>query len=92
MYVHEYIHDSSHHNGRPLAGNHVFNRLPPEAYQYPAGGAPVPPYYPDTKVVRNTIAIVYTQITLLDPEVEKLVAQLKEDGLINYTERNLEHL
>lgn len=43
--------------------------------------APVPPYYPDTREVRINIAALYTQITLLDLEVRKLLNQLEEDGL-----------
>ena len=47
--------------------------------------APVPPYYPDTPIVRRTIARYYDCITVMDKHVGKLLSQLKEDGLFEDT-------
>ena len=47
--------------------------------------APLPPYYPDTPVVRQTMARYYDLITLMDKEVGHLLQQLDEDGLANDT-------
>lgn len=47
--------------------------------------APVPPYYPDTPVVRKTIARYYDCVTALDQVVGKILAQLDEDGLAEDT-------
>jgi len=47
--------------------------------------APLPPYYPDTPVVRDTLARYYDLITLMDREVGHLLAQLEEDGLAEDT-------
>ena len=43
--------------------------------------APVPPYYPDTPVVRKTIARYYDCITAMDKNVGRILAELEEDGL-----------
>lgn len=48
-------------------------------------GVPVPPYYPNTQEVRNNLAALYTQITLLDVEVQKILDQLEQDGLTENT-------
>ena len=47
--------------------------------------APLPPYYPDTPVVRRNIAQLYTQITKMDKQVKDLLDQLEEDGLADDT-------
>jgi len=41
----------------------------------------VPPYYKDTPTVRAGIALLLSNIQLMDREVGKLIAQLKKDGL-----------
>ncbi len=45
----------------------------------------VPPYYPDTKAVRDDIARVYSNITVMDKEVGEILARLEEDGLKDST-------
>ncbi len=45
------------------------------------GKAPVPPYYPDTPVIRKTIARYYDCITAMDKDTGALLKQLKNDGL-----------
>jgi arylsulfatase A-like enzyme len=47
--------------------------------------APVPPYYPDTPVVRKTIARYYDCITAMDKNVGRILAELEEDGLAEDT-------
>ena len=46
---------------------------------------PVPPYFPDTKIVRQDIARHYSNIEIMDKKVGKLIAQLKADGLYDET-------
>ena len=47
--------------------------------------APIPPYYPDTPVVRKTVARYYDCVTVMDKEVGGILRQLKEDGLLEET-------
>jgi N-sulfoglucosamine sulfohydrolase len=47
--------------------------------------APVPPYYPDTPVVRKTIARYYDCITAMDKNVGRILAELEEAGLAGDT-------
>ncbi|WP_452224019.1 sulfatase family protein [Lacinutrix chionoecetis] len=46
---------------------------------------PLPPYYQDTKTARADVTRNYSNIELLDKQVGKLIAQLKEDGLYDNT-------
>ncbi|RLD74048.1 MAG: sulfatase, partial [Bacteroidetes bacterium] len=45
----------------------------------------VAPYYQDTEISRTDIARHYSNIELMDKEVAKIIAQLKEDGLYDNT-------
>jgi N-sulfoglucosamine sulfohydrolase len=47
--------------------------------------APVPPYYPDTPVVRRDIANYYDTVTAMDGQVAALLKQLDDDGLRDNT-------
>jgi N-sulfoglucosamine sulfohydrolase len=47
--------------------------------------APVPPYYPDTPVVRENIARYYDNITEMDKQAADLLRQLEQDGLARDT-------
>ena len=47
--------------------------------------APVPPYLPDTPVVRRDIARYYDLVTLMDKRVGHILAELEEDGLLEDT-------
>ena len=47
--------------------------------------APVPPYYPDTPIVRKTIARFYDCVTVMDMQVGQLLRQLHDDGLDDNT-------
>jgi len=41
----------------------------------------VPPYYPDTPVIRTNIAALYTQVNIMDKQFQGIINQLEEDGL-----------
>jgi len=45
----------------------------------------VPPYFPDTPLVRRDIARVHGNNTIMDREVGEIIAQLQEDGLMDHT-------
>ena len=45
----------------------------------------VPPYLPDTKISRKTVARHYSNVELMDKRVGKIIKQLKEDGLYDNT-------
>jgi len=47
--------------------------------------AAVPPYYPDTPVVRQNIARYYDNITEMDAQVGEILQRLAEDGLAGDT-------
>jgi arylsulfatase A-like enzyme len=47
--------------------------------------APVPPYYPDTPLVRETLARHYDCVSVMDNNVGRLLSQLEEDGLADNT-------
>ena len=46
---------------------------------------PLPPYFPDTPVVRQAMARMYTHIARSDQELAQLLQQLDEDGLSENT-------
>lgn len=46
---------------------------------------PVPPYYPDSPIIRNDIARNYDNIIEMDKQVGELMQQLEEDGLLDST-------
>ncbi|MFN4180590.1 MAG: sulfatase, partial [Armatimonadota bacterium] len=58
--------------------------LPPEMRHDP-DKAPVPPYLPDTPVVRHDIAQHYDTVTLMDMRVGEILRELEEDGLTENT-------
>ncbi len=55
-------------------------RLAPHERHDPAK-APLPPYYPDTPVVRRDVARLYDLITAMDKQAGDLLRQLEEDRL-----------
>lgn len=59
-------------------------RLTPEQVHDPAK-AKLPPYYPDTPLVRKDWARYYDNITAMDYQVADLLKQLEDDGLANET-------
>jgi uncharacterized sulfatase len=59
-------------------------KLPPEARRDPAAVA-VPPWYPDTPVIRDCLAARLELAALLDGEVGAILDQLAADGLADST-------
>ncbi|MCX8038356.1 MAG: sulfatase-like hydrolase/transferase [Candidatus Sumerlaeia bacterium] len=59
-------------------------KLPPDQ-RYDPAKAPLPPYYPDTPLVRHNMAVLYTQVTLMDRQVGEILAELEKDGLAEDT-------
>lgn len=45
----------------------------------------IPPYYPDTKTVRNDLNRLLTNIEMMDRQVGEIIKLLKEDGLYENT-------
>ncbi len=45
----------------------------------------VPPYYPDTPIIRRDVARHYNNIQEMDAQVGEVLAQLEEDGLMDRT-------
>ncbi len=46
---------------------------------------PIPPYYPDTEIVRKTVARFYDCVTAMDQQIGDRLQQLEEDGLADNT-------
>lgn len=46
---------------------------------------PVPPYYPDTPLVRKTMARFYDCVTVMDQQVGEILDRLESDGLADET-------
>lgn len=62
----------------------VQSKLAPDEIHHPEK-APVPPYYPDTPIVRKTLARFYDCVTAMDKEVGAILRQLEEEGLAENT-------
>jgi arylsulfatase A-like enzyme len=62
----------------------VQSQLKPSEIHDPAE-AQLPPYYPDTPVVRREWARFYDCVTVMDSQVGKILQQLEEDGLADDT-------
>jgi N-sulfoglucosamine sulfohydrolase len=60
------------------------SKLEPEEVHDPAK-VPLPPYYPDTPMVRKIWIRYYDLITFMDKQVGDLLGQLKDDGLADNT-------
>jgi N-sulfoglucosamine sulfohydrolase len=52
-----------------------------ESERHDPAQAPLPPYYPDTPVVRRDMANYYDNLTFTDKEVGRILKQLDDDGL-----------
>lgn len=62
----------------------VIEDVPADLLKAP-GEISIPPYFPDTPVVRELWARYYNNITALDFWIKKLLDQLKDDGLAENT-------
>jgi len=56
-----------------------------EAQRHDPADAPLPPFYPDTPVIRRDVARYYDLVTAMDRQVADILEQLKEDGLSEST-------
>ena len=48
-------------------------------------GVPVPPFYPDTRIVRQNLARYYDNITRMDAQAGEILQKLEADGLSDNT-------
>ncbi len=55
------------------------------SFRHDPAKAPVPPYFPDTPVVRRDLANYYDTVSAMDLQVADLLKQLDEDGLRDNT-------
>lgn len=62
----------------------VQSRLAPEQIHDPAK-VPLPPYYPDTRLMRETMARYYDCVSVMDSEVGEILDRLEADGLADQT-------
>lgn len=62
----------------------VQSRLSPEQVHDPAT-APLPPFYPDSPLIRREWARFYDCVTAMDAEVGTILQQLSDDGLAENT-------
>ncbi|MHC4087599.1 MAG: sulfatase-like hydrolase/transferase [Planctomycetota bacterium] len=60
------------------------SKLKPEELHDPAK-VPLPPYYPDTPIVRKIWTRYYDLITFMDKQVGDVLGQLEDDGLTDNT-------
>lgn len=64
--------------------NEVQTQLQPNQIHDPSA-VPLPPYYPDTPLVRKTVARYYDCVTAMDQQVGEILSQLEADGLAEDT-------
>ncbi len=60
-------------------------RKRPHTFVHDPAKARVPAYYPDAKEVREDLAYYYDNITTMDGQIGRLLADLKQDGLADDT-------
>jgi arylsulfatase A-like enzyme len=63
----------------------TFPRAPKRATVVKPQDVPLPPYYPDTPLVRQTVAHSYNNIVAMDAWVGERLAELEHDGLLDST-------
>ena len=62
----------------------ITSRLTPQE-RHDSAKAPLPPYYPDTPLVRHDVAQLYDLVTAMDKQAQDLLDQLKDDGVAENT-------
>ena len=62
----------------------IQSQLDPEEIHSP-NDVPLPPYYPDTPVVRKTVARFYDCVSVMDQQVGEILKELEDDGLSDET-------
>jgi len=68
----------------PVFQKHVQARLSKQEIASPET-VPLPPYYPDTPIVRREVARFYDCVSVMDQNVGRILDQLEEDGLADDT-------
>jgi N-sulfoglucosamine sulfohydrolase len=68
----------------PVFQQHIQSRLSQQEISDPKT-VPLPPYYPDTPVVRQTMARFYDCVSVMDQNVQRILDQLETDGLADDT-------
>ena len=63
----------------------TFPRAPKRSDAVKPQDVPLPPYYPDTPLVRQTMAQTYNNIVALDAWVGERLAELEREGLLDST-------
>ena len=76
-------HESKTGEIRPMSPEHKRVLLPDKRHS-PAA-ADLPPYYPDTEIIRKHWAYYYDLVTLMDWEAGRILDGLKQDGLADDT-------
>ena len=61
------------------------NSALPEHLRHDPADAPLPPYYPDTPIIRENVAAYYNQITIMDQTVGEHLKALEDAGLADNT-------
>lgn len=61
------------------------DRVPPETERHDPANAKVPPFFPDTPLIRRHWAHYYDLITRMDQQAGETLAQLEEDGFAENT-------
>jgi arylsulfatase A-like enzyme len=56
-----------------------------QAQIHDPAAVPVPPYYPDTPLIRQTLARYYDCVAVMDKQVGQILGQLQQDGLADST-------
>jgi arylsulfatase A-like enzyme len=69
----------------PLEALHAWLMWGHESLGLDPARIPLPPYYPDDPVVRETLARFYDQIHRMDEQVGEILARLESDGLAEST-------
>ncbi|MGB2822641.1 MAG: sulfatase, partial [Phycisphaerae bacterium] len=60
-------------------------RWTPGKQEHDPAKAPLPPYYPDTPIVRQNIACYYDKMSQLDSQIRRVLDELEADGLAENT-------
>ncbi|MCD6304156.1 MAG: sulfatase-like hydrolase/transferase, partial [Planctomycetes bacterium] len=61
------------------------NFKPGQKFQHDPAKAPLPPYWPDTPLVRQNVACYYDRMSELDAQAQKILDELEADGLADDT-------
>jgi len=72
-------------NGSDTEWHEKYGRQLADAERHDPAKMTVPPYYPDSPMVRKILARYYDLITLMDRRVGEILAELEADGLANDT-------